>query len=452
MINHCFSNIYTFGYFQITLFDGDAPPRVSCKTEILHPNIRYEEQGHAVCLNIFDEWEAHFGLDDIIQGLLFLFHEPNWDDPLNEYFFIIMNNKNELSYAEIIQKTLLGLDVAGKDWPFNYEGDDLEELKAKYTGSVINTSKIPQAPPLPQNLLSSNANNIPSSPTQQQNITSNSANEKPPSPTQQQNISSDSVNNIPPAPPLPQNLLSSNANNIPSSPPQQQNITSNSANDIPSSPPQQQNITSNSANDIPSSPPQQQNITSNSANDIPSSPPQQQNITSNSANDLPSSPPQQQNITSNSANDKPPAQTLPQNISSSNVNNIPPAPPLPQIVTSDIVNRITPVTLEPPQQIILHNAVPGPFLTNCLRHGELPIKQLNDEIPVLPVHDRGVTVGAASQMCDCLHGAAVQYSDDTHTDTMGHRQKPKHRTMRSRFVKYLGNILKIKRRTSSHKR
>ena len=380
MINHCFYNIYTFGYFQITLFDGDAPPRVSCKTEILHPNIRYEEQGHAVCLNIFDEWEAHFGWDDIIQALLFLFYEPNWDDPLNEYFFIIMNNKNELSYAEIIQKTLLGLDVAGKDWPFNYEGDDLEELKAKYTGSVINTSKIPPAPPLPQYLLSSNANNIPSSPTQQQNITSNSSNDIPPSPMQQQKITSDSVNNIAPAPP-------------------------------------------------------QQNITSNHENNIPPAPPLPHNISSNNVHNMQSDPSLSQSITFN------------------NVNNIPPAPPLPQIVTSDIVHRITPVSLDPPQQIILHNAIPGPSLTNCLRHGELPIAQSNDEIPVLPVHDRGVTVGAASQMCDCSHGAAVQYSDDTHTDTMGHGQKPKHRTMRSRFVKYLGNIfLKIKRHTSSHKR
>ena len=241
MINHCFYNIYTFGYFQITLLNGDAPPRVNCKTEILHPNIRYEEQGYDVCLNIFDdEWEAHFGWDDVIQGLLFLFYEPNWDDSLTEYP-AISNNEVELSYTEIIQKTLLGLTVADQDWPFNYEGDDLEELKAKYTGNVINTSKIPQAPPLPQYLFSSNANNIPSYPTQQQNITSNSA------------------------------------------------------------------------------------------------------------------------------NDKPPAQTLPQNNSSNNVNNIPPAPPLPQIVTSDIMHRITPVSLDPPQQIILHNAVPGPSLTNCLR-------------------------------------------------------------------------------------
>ena len=75
---------------------------------------------------------------------------------------------------------------------------------------------------------------------------------------------------------------------------------------------------------------------------------------------------------------------------------------------------------------------------------------------MVPVHGRGVTVGAATQMCDCSHCAAVQCSDDTHTDTMSHRKKSQDKTMRSRFVKYLGNIfLKIKlgvTDTSFHKR
>ena len=325
----CISNISTYGYFQIYPHKDGRRPYVDCRTPILHPNIGYNQDGFDVCLTLLDEWEADFGVDDIIQGLLFLFYEPNWDDPFTRYPAVLYDEVG-LSYTEIIQKTLLGLDVDELDWAFNYEGDDLEVLKAKYTGDMINTSELPQAPPLQQNLLLRTASNIPSSPTQQQNITSNSSND------------------IPPAQTLPRIISSNNMNNIPSVP------------------------------------------------------------------------------------------SLPQNITSNNVNNIPPAPQVPPNVTSDSVNRIIPVTLEAPQQIILHNSFPGPSLTNSLQHGELPLEQLADETPELVSCVRN---GAVFQMCDCKHC---------------HRQKPKHRTMRSRFVKYFGNIfLKMKRRvtrTSFHRR
>ena len=325
------------GYFQIIHQEGEGPPEVDCKTKVLHPNIDNKQDGYDVCLNLFEEWQADFGVDDIIQGLLFLFYEPNWEDPFTRYP-AILNNEGELSYTESIQKSLLGLNVANQDWPFNYVGDDLEELRAKYDGNV-NTNEILQARPLKQNITSSNANDVP------------------------------------PAPPLPQSVTLNNASTVTPFTPE----------------------------------------------------------------------PPQEIVLHNSV----PALTF------NNMNNIPPAQAVPQNITSDSVNRITPVTLDPTQQILLHNSVPGPSLTNCLQHGELPIAQLNGETPVLPVHGRGVT-GAATQMCDCSHGAAVQYSDDTPTDTIGHRQKPKHRTMRSRLAKYLGNIfLKMKRRvthTSFHRR
>ena len=379
----CFSNISTYGYFQITLQDEYSPPRIDCKTKLLHPNIDYKEEGYDVCLNLFEEWQADFGVDDVIQGLLFLFYEPNWEDPLTSYQ---LDNEGQVSYTEIIQKTLLGLTVANEDWTFNYEGDDLEELKAKYGGNVIITNEIPPAPPLPQNITSNN------------------------------------VNNIPPAPPLPQNVTSNNAVNIPPAPPLPQNITSNNAVNIPPAPPLPQNVTSNNAVNIPPAPPLPQNVTSNNADNIPPAPPLPQNVTFNNAVNIPPAPP------------------LPQNIISNNAHNIPPAPPLPQNITPNNANRITPFTLQPPPQIIIHNSVPAPSLTNCLQHGELPIEQLDDETPVLPVHGRGVT-GAATQMCDCSHRAEDQYSDDTTTYTIGHRLKPQESMVRSRFVKYLGNIL-----------
>ena len=54
---------------------------------------------------------------------------------------------------------------------FHYEGDDLEVLKAKYTGSVINTNEILPAPLLPQNTTTNNDNNIPLAPSVPHNIT-----------------------------------------------------------------------------------------------------------------------------------------------------------------------------------------------------------------------------------------------------------------------------------------
>ena len=59
-----------------------APPKVMCLTKIYHPNI--DLQGN-VCLNILrDDWKPVLNLNNIILGILFLFIDPNPNDPLNE--------------------------------------------------------------------------------------------------------------------------------------------------------------------------------------------------------------------------------------------------------------------------------------------------------------------------------------------------------------------------------
>ena len=68
------------------------PPKCLCITPIYHPNI--DLQGH-VCLNILrDDWRPVLGINAVILGLIFLFIEPNPNDPLNKEAAEIMR-KNE---------------------------------------------------------------------------------------------------------------------------------------------------------------------------------------------------------------------------------------------------------------------------------------------------------------------------------------------------------------------
>lgn len=57
------------------------PPKVLCTTPIYHPNI--DTAGH-VCLNILrDDWKPVLALNAVCYGLIYLFYEPNPNDPLN---------------------------------------------------------------------------------------------------------------------------------------------------------------------------------------------------------------------------------------------------------------------------------------------------------------------------------------------------------------------------------
>ena len=56
-------------------------PKVHLETPIYHPNIDVEGN---VCLNILrKDWKPILGVNPVIMGLIFLFIEPNPEDPLN---------------------------------------------------------------------------------------------------------------------------------------------------------------------------------------------------------------------------------------------------------------------------------------------------------------------------------------------------------------------------------
>ncbi len=136
--------------FQLSLPEDypNTRPLVLCKTMIYHPNIdptvtseREEEDEEDddedermvednVCLNLFDEWTPQFGLEDCIQGLLFLFYNPNLDDPLSP---LCDPSLTEEEFKDNVANSLKGMDVDGYSFPKNCEGCDREVSITKDT-------------------------------------------------------------------------------------------------------------------------------------------------------------------------------------------------------------------------------------------------------------------------------------------------------------------------------
>ena len=115
--------------FEIDLSQGDYPdsaPTVKCLTQVYHPNIDWCDEEGDVCLNLLDElWTADVTLEDIVQGLLFLFYNPNVEDPLSSMF---TGGELEGEFLENVRRSLRGEEVDGVDFsrnlPDGYESDD----------------------------------------------------------------------------------------------------------------------------------------------------------------------------------------------------------------------------------------------------------------------------------------------------------------------------------------
>ena len=117
--------------FEISVDDPDSYPvelpEVICTTLIYHPNIDISfDDGTNVCLSLFDEWTDSNNLADIVQGLLFLFYNPNIEDPLSSLFDVsemqlILQDK----FTERVRMSLMGeLEVDGVTFTRNQVTDD----------------------------------------------------------------------------------------------------------------------------------------------------------------------------------------------------------------------------------------------------------------------------------------------------------------------------------------
>ena len=113
------SGPYRGGKFDFVLDLGEgypnSPPAVRATTPMYHPNVELsgfeDEDDGCVCLNLLDElWMPSMTLEDVIQGLLFLFHNPNLDDPLSSLF---LGTEDEEEFHSDVRRSLRGGNVAG---------------------------------------------------------------------------------------------------------------------------------------------------------------------------------------------------------------------------------------------------------------------------------------------------------------------------------------------------
>ena len=106
--------------FEIDISDGypeSNPPKIRCLTKVYHPNIDQIDEYSAgdICLNLQDElWTPTLTLEDYVQGLLFLMHNPNFEDPLNSAF---NGSEDEEEIHRNIRLSMTGKEVDG----FMYE-------------------------------------------------------------------------------------------------------------------------------------------------------------------------------------------------------------------------------------------------------------------------------------------------------------------------------------------
>lgn len=96
--------------FKVPAHYPHSPPKVECKTSIYHPNI--DLQGK-VCLNILrEDWRPVLDINAVIYGLIYLFYEPNPDDPLNHEAADLFR-KDIQSFERLVNRTLRGGTLDG---------------------------------------------------------------------------------------------------------------------------------------------------------------------------------------------------------------------------------------------------------------------------------------------------------------------------------------------------
>mmetsp|Transcript_15309 Transcript_15309/g.21321 ORF Transcript_15309/g.21321 Transcript_15309/m.21321 type:complete len:224 (-) Transcript_15309:103-774(-) len=82
-----------------------SPPKVDCHTKIYHPNINLDGK---VCLNILrEDWKPVLDINAVIYGLIYLFYEPNPDDPLNHEAAELFR-KDVNKFEGLVSRTLRG--------------------------------------------------------------------------------------------------------------------------------------------------------------------------------------------------------------------------------------------------------------------------------------------------------------------------------------------------------
>lgn len=148
------SGPYRGGRFDFELNIGhhypSCPPGVRALTKMYHPNVEFsgdeeDEDDGGVCLNLLDElWTSSMTLEDVVQGLLFLLHNPNLEDPLGSLF---SGSDDEEEFLRNVRRSLRGGRVAGMQFQRNlldgYESDCEEDENEDAPGDRDNLESTP---------------------------------------------------------------------------------------------------------------------------------------------------------------------------------------------------------------------------------------------------------------------------------------------------------------------
>eukprot|EP00753_Platysulcus_tardus_P006687 PLAT14448.1.p2 GENE.PLAT14448.1~~PLAT14448.1.p2 ORF type:complete len:182 (-),score=69.17 PLAT14448.1:80-625(-) len=90
------------------------PPKVHCETKVYHPNIDLDGN---VCLNILrEDWKPVLSVNAVVYGLIYLFYEPNPDDPLNREAAEVFREDKE-QFERNVRRSLRGGRMFGTEFP-----------------------------------------------------------------------------------------------------------------------------------------------------------------------------------------------------------------------------------------------------------------------------------------------------------------------------------------------
>ncbi|KAA3677788.1 uncharacterized protein DEA37_0001212 [Paragonimus westermani] len=112
----------------------NKPPAVSCLTPVFHPNINPLRHFDNVCFNLIEHWSRSFGLKSLLHALLFLFYEPNFEDPL--IGFIPSLSKGAL-FEHYVRQSLMGGTINS----VTYEANQVWCRWAEENGLLISLSQ-----------------------------------------------------------------------------------------------------------------------------------------------------------------------------------------------------------------------------------------------------------------------------------------------------------------------
>ena len=90
------------------------PPKAHCDTPIYHPNI---DTAGNVCLNILrDDWKPVLNVYSVVSGVLYLFIEPNPNDPLNHEAAAVLRS-NKATFERNVRNSMAGSTIDGISYP-----------------------------------------------------------------------------------------------------------------------------------------------------------------------------------------------------------------------------------------------------------------------------------------------------------------------------------------------